>query len=402
MKKSQITMIMIVGLALFIMIGLLLYLSKSSLSGRAKQEVKKTIATPTEPQALKDYIQQCLDKSAKEGTYLLGQQGGVLYSSQGGGQVDYQDSDEGIMYANHKGNKVAYNINHLKRNVGNPEAHFHEAPMYPTQFFPYESQTLVNEKYSGVFGVSTMPAISKTEPSSMEVRLETYTENNVKSCANLENFREQGLRIMSENPKVQVTIGNTDISFSLSYPITSENAAGESVSFNEFSSVVNVRMRDLYLFSKELASKDTSDITFDISSPSNSRDGFSVTVFRGIVGYDDIIEITDQQSSINANPMQYVFARKNRMPVLHYVRSDIVLFEDGKMVTRSDVLSGQAVQHYDPDEDSLEWKIFKPNGVELVDSDPYEFLLPSGKFKVETTDGELTDYQEITAIRLEP
>src|SRR3989338_4239407 len=97
MKKSQLTMIMIVGLVLFIMVALLLYLSKSNLTKKAQNEAKKIQESSIEPIALKDYVQQCLDKSAKEGVFQIGQQGGFLLSSQGGPQVDYGDSDEGII-----------------------------------------------------------------------------------------------------------------------------------------------------------------------------------------------------------------------------------------------------------------------------------------------------------------
>ena len=111
-------MLIIVGLALFIMVSLVLYLSKSSLAGKAKKETGRMQEISTNSIALKDYIQQCLDKTTKDAIYMIGKQGGALYSSQNGPQADYQDSDEGVMYILHEGEKVSYNILPLRKNNG--------------------------------------------------------------------------------------------------------------------------------------------------------------------------------------------------------------------------------------------------------------------------------------------
>src|SRR3989338_2677463 len=94
-SKSQVTMLMIVGLVLFITISLVLYLSKSAIKKHSQQGVKDIQGTAMDSRPIKEFIEKCLDKLAKDALILLGRQGGQIYTSQGGTTVDYSDTDEG-------------------------------------------------------------------------------------------------------------------------------------------------------------------------------------------------------------------------------------------------------------------------------------------------------------------
>src|SRR3989338_5859848 len=99
--KSQITMMIIVGLVLFILVGIIFYISKSTVKKTAQQGVKTSQGTALDTQPIKEFVSKCQDKLAKEAVMLMGKQGGNIYRSQGGDLVDYLDTDQGsffIMY----------------------------------------------------------------------------------------------------------------------------------------------------------------------------------------------------------------------------------------------------------------------------------------------------------------
>ena len=109
-QKSQVTMLMVIGVALFILVSLVLYLSKSAIKKQSQRNAENIQETALEPQPIKEYITRCLDKTAKDAVVLLGKQGGYIYKSQGGTLVDYKDTDEGKFFVNYGNFNVAYNI----------------------------------------------------------------------------------------------------------------------------------------------------------------------------------------------------------------------------------------------------------------------------------------------------
>src|SRR3989344_6023092 len=115
-KKSQLTMLIILGVAIFLLISLALYLSKTTIN--RKNEIERSQETNFELQPIKEYMQQCLDKASSDALNLIGQQGGYIYTSQGGNLVDFSESDEGIMFTKNNQYKVVYNVLPPRSDVG--------------------------------------------------------------------------------------------------------------------------------------------------------------------------------------------------------------------------------------------------------------------------------------------
>ena len=150
-RKSQITMLMIIGLVLFIIVSLVLYLSKSAVKKQSQQNIKKIQETAIDTSSIKEFVQKCLDKLAKDALVLLGRQGGYIYASQGGPLVDHQATDEGLFFVKYNNLNVAYNI--LAPRFAVPP-YSSEIPDYPWPTFPYRTAASNAEVFEGFFGIS--------------------------------------------------------------------------------------------------------------------------------------------------------------------------------------------------------------------------------------------------------
>ena len=386
--KSQITMLMIVGLLLFIVVGFVLYVSKSAVKKQSQLSVKGVHQTPIDTLAIKNFVANCVDKLAKESFLLLGKQGGYLYRSQGGTLVDYDETnDEGIFFVKYNGFNVVYNILPPKF-----ESSYYTAkiPDYPWKTFPYTSSH--TEVFDGFFGFNKMPFLySYQGPHSIQTQIESYIDNNIGGCLELDFLKNQSYDIEIKKSKTQVTIGSSNLNVKMDLPITIKNQnTKETFELSKFSSNVDLRLNEIYTYVKDIVDSDIKNIKFDITSSSGSD--FNINLLENIHNNDDIIVITDQKSLINGKPFQYVFARKNRAPALYYLSPEALYFDLGTSITESDILQGQQLRAEDPDEDDVKFSI---RALAFDSSLPKILDVPELTFRVEVTDNSLIDYQDI-------
>ncbi len=390
-SKSQITMLMIVGLVLFIVISLVLYLSKSAIRKQSQQSIKKTQETAIEAQPIKEFVSKCLDKLAKDAIVLLGKQGGYLYTSQGGTLIDNGDTDEGLFFVNHQGLKVTYNILPPKFAI---LPYSSEIPDYPWLTFPYLTATSNAETFEGFLGINNMPSLYSTDgPNSIQTQIESFVDSNIASCLDFNIFEKQGLDIVAKPAKTSVIIGSNDIAIKSTIPMSITNPKTNEVSeLSDFSANVNIRLRDIYFFVRELIENDIKNVKFDIRDVKNNKDFLDVNIIKNVLSNDDLITVTDGKSLINGKPYEYVFARRNRAPALYYIRKNVLEFQQGYIINMSSLMSNQKLKAEDPDEDNLTFTV-KPEIPKVLN-------VPQLKFKIEVSDGQLSDYQIITVNRI--
>lgn len=396
-QKSQITMLMIVGLALFIIVSLVLYLSKSAVKKQSQQNIKKTQETAIDTQPIKDFVTKCLDKLAKDATVLLGRQGGYIYSSQGGTLVDYSNTDEGLFFVKYNNLNVAYNI--LPPKFAAPP-YSSDIPAYPWQTFPYKTATSNAEIFEGFFGIDNIPPLNSSEgPNSMQTQIETFIDNNMAGCTDFSIFKKQGFDIVMNPIKTSVVIGSSDISIKSKIPITITNTAtNEFAEISDLSTNVNIRLRDVYSFTKELINNDIKNIKFDIANANNSKDSIGIKLIKNIFSDDarkinaDLIIVTDAKSAISGKSYEYIFSRKNRAPALYYVRKNVLEFPQDYEINETDLLQNSQLKAEDPDEDNVTFSI--------APQLPRILNVPQIKFRVEANDGKLSDYQLIIVNRI--
>ena len=118
--KSQVTLIMIIGIVILIVAVLFIYISKNSGKKVRESSIKEVHETSLEMQPVKELVSGCLDKLAKDAVVLLGSQGGYIYESQGGSFVDFQETDEGVFFIINNRANTAYNIQNIPIRVPSP------------------------------------------------------------------------------------------------------------------------------------------------------------------------------------------------------------------------------------------------------------------------------------------
>ena len=387
--KSQVTMLMIVGLVILIIVSFVIYLSKYAVKKQGQQNIKRSQeAFDTQP--IKEFVAKCFDKLAKDAIALLGKQGGYLYASQGGTIVDYSETDEGLFFVKYNGHNVAYNILPPKFDI---PPYSSNIPDYPWGTFPYATAASNEETFEGFFGVNNMPPLEWTGgPNSIQTQIETFIDKNMISCANFGLFEEQGFEVVISASNTSVVIGINGLSVKSRIPIRLINPTKNEVTeLNDFSTIVDVGLMDMYLFIKNLVDKDVQDIKFNISDIKNYKDFVSVKLIKNVFSNDDLVIVTDEDGSIYGKPFEYVFARRNRAPALYYIKNNLLEFPHLHGITQEDLLGSYTLKAEDPDEDEYTFKI--------TPALPRVLNVPQIKFKVEIDDARLGDYQIITVNR---
>ncbi|MBI2557974.1 hypothetical protein HYW20_01520 [Candidatus Woesearchaeota archaeon] len=398
MKKirSQVTLLMIVGLVIFITISMVLYLHKSTFKKYSQQTIKNSQEASLDSQSVKDFVTGCISNLAKDAVALLGKQGGYIYRSQGGTLADYDPTLEGKFFVKHNGYNVAYNILPFK-NRDIPPIYHSEIPDYPWLTFPYETETSNTELFKGpIFGFSGMPPLFSGQPHSIQNQIGTFIDNKITSCADLSMFESQGYEVEMFDSNTTITIGSSDININSIIPIRVTNTlTKQTFEMREFSSKLDIRLEEIYYFINRLVDEDTTNITFSIKDAQNNRDSMKVAAYE--LGHEDLIAIIDEKSLINGQPYQYIFARKNRAPALYYIRPNTLTFDSSKtQIEEADVLSGNTLKAEDPDEDNYNFRIFIGESGQTEAVFPAPLNQPQMKFRINVSDGDLSDYQIIT------
>jgi len=390
MKKSQVTMLIIVGLVLFIVVSLVLYLSKSAVKKQSQQNIKKVQEATVDTQSIKEFVSKCLDKLAKDALVLLGKQGGYLYTSQGGPLIDYQPTDEGLFFVKYNNLNVAYNILPPRFAV---VPYASEIPDYPWQTFPYRTAASNAEIFEGFFGISNIPPLNSSEgANSIQAQLESFIDNNMKSCTNLDIFKSQGLEITIDKAKTTATIGASDVIIKSEVPIKIKNTAtNEIAELKDFSTVLDVGIRNAHSFLKDMIQSDIKNIKFNIGDSKNYKVQANIKIIRNISSNDDLIIVTNYNLMIYGSPYEYVFARRNRAPALYYIKKSALEFPQGYEIEKEDLLKNYELRAEDPDEDSYTFTI--------TPQLPKVLNVPQIRFKVEVSDSQFSDYQIITVNR---
>ena len=385
-RKSQVTLFIIIGLVLVLIIGFVFYLKTSAAKKQESSEKTITQKTKLQLQPMKDYVIQCMNKVTKEGLVLLGRQGGYLYRSQGGVQIDFRDVFEGEVFVNYPssgGNKVPYGIHPLRQNIG---IYRFSSPEYPWGGYP--SDGAGGETFEGVFGMNGLQDINR-----LEQHMEFYIENNMKNCVDWNIFMEYEVTEGSLNATFE--IAKKDVSARLTYPLTiRQKSTGDISKMEEFFSKQDIKLKEIYAAVDYLIEGDITDINFNIGNDAVLRDGLSVEVMKDVYGHDDIIIVKDEKSLINNEQYEFVFARHNRMPALHDISPDEITRDDQHTITVDDLVPGGLanLETNDPDEDEVNPLPIDPNV-------PKTLNMPSKKFYIKVTDGELEDYDIVTVKR---
>lgn len=414
-KQAQISIIMIMVVIILVIFGIVYYITSSSRERQAEKEIQTQQLAETKIKPIQEYVKSCLDLVSKNAVETMGRQGGYLYQSQGGLVQDFSNADIKKKFITHDGLRVGYAVFEPE---GDVVIYKSDPPEYPWEVFPYiETTAGIVEYYFGFFGFNEMPALEKPFTHSIQEQLEVYTKNNLNKCLDWSAFEQQNLDITAQEAEVSVVIGETTTMFKMKYPITiKDKTSGAEQHLEEFIVNYNIRLKKFLDFIEYITDRDVTDIEFDISKQTGQD--MSVSIIEDAANTkDDIVIITDAKSAILDKPFEFRFARHNRNPALHFlieeeisndnlfgvcnnaeltIVQDMLKISNSRECTSSPDVKTIELKAYDPDEDALTFKLVigqERNSYKVKSSDFYQ-----GKFtfRVQVTDDEKIDWQDIT------
>lgn len=157
MKKSQITIFILLGIVIFIIFGFLIYvtsnLSESSLA-RQRERTKREFLTTT---PIKYYITSCLDESAEKALRILGNQGGYIFNFQGG------LVDRSVPFVSYNDSGNLYNVSYLIFRSNTTADHFNAKISQPA-IYPCLSSSYLPSQTICVYGFPYSPYVCCDAP----------------------------------------------------------------------------------------------------------------------------------------------------------------------------------------------------------------------------------------------
>ena len=393
-KKSQLSIILIMGLALLIVVSIVLYSARSTLSKKTSIEASQTLTASQDVRPITQHINACVDSLSAQALSLLGSQGGYIYASQGGGYPDPPDFREGSTFLPFEQHKISYGIRRNRASL----------PDYPSHFAPYGPD---QEGPSSSGSISLSPL--NGSGSSWTFQIEQFVISQIDNCIAGAGFEEQGYSFEKQDKAAQAFLGPDEVSTTLHSPMQIVNdITKESTSIDTIYSSHSIRLLSLHTELNSLLSSDAQDILFNISAQRELPQGMSIRIYPNVYGQDDLIEILDTGSLLLGKPYSILSARQNRNPALHYLsRSEDFAYLSPSRTTLNfshktnisiDLLEAYLGAPFadDPDEDGINFTFFvessalnpKPRLPQLLDT-------PRMTIRIEASDGQLTDYQLI-------
>lgn len=282
---------------------------------------------------------------------------------------------------------------------------------YDGNYFPYRANSGVPD-FIGYYGEPVLVPITNStdndtsdEVYSIEYQLVRKIKNEtngVYACLNWSEFSSMGFAVETADPKdmvVSLNITDKRVTAMLNYEIfvrkntsgiSAINATGPSFYLNSISASVPVRLGKVYSFLEEVIEFDTEDISFIMNK--TAKGGIIANLSLDVdFSYDDIILITDYNSSLKGMPFQFRFARKNRAPAIYYIEDSVL----SSIPVGSDVTTAITLQGIDPDEDQVYFSTTPPL-MPGVAGDKINISVNDSPSSLGVTMQALTDWQEFT------
>lgn len=393
-KKSQITLFIALGIIIIGIFGVMAYLVSDYTQTQQERQIIDSNRQVNQDLPLRGAIASCLEDAAYRGLKMAGKQGGVLYQSQGGSQVD---RNQLRLVFGGENNSVHYAI--INPSDTPPP------PMYPYKDVSY-SYTLLKQLFpdSNFFGRVELPKLcSRLGPNRPEnpngyitCPVDSYGFGDTPIQEIIRKYIEQDslscLRSVFDRDDLPVDefifdfiIGEQDVIISLE---SSENSTFFDSIDGGVSTIIPVRLKRVYQLMSRVLEKDASDVYFDkgvdYKQLRNCRFGqgtdycwdefMQLYVLREVYGFDDVVRIEDRSSLIDGSPFVFQAAVANRPPMLDFI------FDEATGINRSvnvhrfvepgGVLSFDPIG-LDPDEDNLTFRYANTYGFELQNSDMY-------------------------------
>lgn len=376
MKKSQITIFLLIPLVLLVAFLLVFAFIKSVSDSQGKLQSNLLFSDTSQKETLTRYIETCISDVSQEGIYTLANQGGFFFSNQDGSMIDWN-----IPFVNYNNNKIAYQIYSPNQNFVSSDIFY---PCYTARAYvpPIMKGQYCFESYNHfqpfyIFGSSGDP-IKSVNPDlceaynysradyncfcqecngySIESQLENYIDYNLPLCLNFSNFYD--FNISSGNISSDVLIENKGVTINVDYPLIINNQGNKIQTFTEkFSITIPIRLKTVYELARNIINQEINNISFNLMREAHSFNipylNFDLVTLP--INNSYIFVINDTQSNFKGDNFLFQFAIQNRQPALDYYNPDNC-YIDGKYYHIC-VVEGQKIflqpLGFDPDTSDL-------------------------------------------------
>lgn len=433
-SRGQVTIFIIVGLLVLMIFLFLMQISSNVKKSQLEGEKEKVFGSTFKKEALRIYVEDCLQDELTKGLILLGKQGRI-WSDQPGGRKVFVEGLSGVISLS--GDRVAYAITN-RTYLQYPEAYPCDTEDNPHSFCRYNYPNV-----SFPFGELRMKESTLKEDLSNYLInrtvwcVQNFTASNISSKAEIEtttmdmnlDLQEDGIAVKVNYP-ITFKVGGESFShistFDFFYPTKFKQLLDAAVSFPLRHDVTYVDFKyDTATLSSSFFSylnrEDVGGCSVDSSGLYSCHQGLfgekftslGITLLQSsLVNGDDLFSLTPALYTIVNTPDTYSFnfARQNRPPALDYISRDACdsAGYDYLVVEGADGDLGKInfkASAIDPDEDAVSYGIyFNPNplgGAVLVNElkdNIFQVSKPiQGWYNVTAivTDGHLEDKQKV-------
>jgi len=386
MKTGQITLFIIIGMLILITLGIAVYIGSA---------VKKELGTARTASAeqIEEVITSCLRQTLEDGMILIGQQGGKIYTTQGGIHTESAQTT----------------LSEPIGTVGSPNCEatktcffYSTPPDYPFLTYPFIAGEQV---FSGYYGINNLPPLySQDNEQSVQETLEKYITTKTQICANLSQF--DAYDISSGTPTVELIFAKdisqleteTALTAQLKWSVNATDLDGNIAHLEMFTVRIPVRLGAIYYAAKQKIDADVTEINFE----PKTEHPFVITIGKTEQG--STINLTDVNSNVHGAPYTFTITRHNRAPALWLIDEldTIYVPPDGATNLRinGNKLSAQQpcekfttkeLTANDPDNDVIAFSVNNAQAIEITASD-----IPQKTIRIYANDKQNADFQEIT------
>jgi len=358
-RGASVGIFLIIAVIVLIAAGLVVWIMANSSQKPTNDDVSGYDAGEVQ-----SFVNGCLFDSTIAGLRLLGQQGGIIYQSQGGVTPDSFMQSEAILY---EGSHILRGLLVGDIDIGRSCIPTHKPPIYnpekcPNVAFPFfntESpevsmqQLRTSPPPADVFvrlfnrvnlrdlyprseeflkmGATFDNVVTGSRDQSIYATLKSFIERNITKCLDFSSLQNVEVKVEGQ-PQVIPVISADFVTVSMKYPLTVKHQS-KTINLEKFSAPTRVRFKPLFLFVKYLLENEALDFSFNIGLPQNGPVGVSHIVNKDVVNKTDLLQITDNNSFLpdkgGGGFAPYVFSTfiDNSPPAIsyiHYNNLDIV------------------------------------------------------------------------------
>jgi hypothetical protein len=442
-RSAQITVFMIVGLVLLFIFLLLIQLTSSITKENLEIEKEKVVTKAFEKEALRIYVEDCLNDELERGLILLGQQGRI-WSDQPGGTKKFADGISGINYQpDNNIERISYGIAQEKY-LTYPNAYPCEDDIHNSEFCKYQYPNI-----SIGFGELVIKTDSVLVNDLRKFLINrtvwcvaNFTKTNISSKAELKptkinlklDITNDGINVNAEYP-MKFSIGKEEFfhlsTFDFFYPTQFRGLLESAVvrplfydwKFVDFN-YTNETLKSPYF---NYGSKSEKCLPFknnffcDMPLAFEKYKSLAVDMTIEELNNGDDLFIFKSPEILNLPGLyEFKFVRQNRPPALDYVNRTECIVEDNPdksydyLVIIGDEKYGDVdikLNAFDADEDEVKYRFIldgeppqeKQNHYESNDSVKQQFTADFKKLIVEAEDEHgLKDWQEVRILLERP